>query len=223
MVIDTATQACSVALCWQGTVHHRWELTPAAHGDRVLGMVESVLLEAGAKLTALDAIGFGCGPGSFTGLRICVGVVQGLAFAAQIPVVPISNLAMMAEQARRRLGPGQWLVAMDARMDEVYWGVYGVDSQVAHVQLLGEEQVGAPVALRMPEGGEWIGIGTGWQLPSLRELGRHTIKQIEPDWLPDAVDGLSLAQMAWKTGRVVSAAEAVPTYLRNNVAQVKRP
>lgn len=222
-MIDTATQACSVALCWQGDIYRRWELAPSAHGERILSMIEAVLSEAGTHLKALDGIAFGCGPGSFTGLRVGVGVVQGLAFTSQISVIPISNLAMMAEQARRRLGSGRWLVAMDARMDEVYWGIYGEALRVPTVQLLGAEHVGVPTALPWPEDRGWKGIGTGWQLPALRERGEGVVEHIEPDWLPDAVDGLSLAQIAYQEGRALPAAQAIPTYLRNNVAQVKQP
>src|SRR5690554_5943555 len=124
LAIDTATEACSVALLVDGQTFDRYAVIPRLHARQVLPMVQQVLDEAGTALAAVDAIAFGQGPGAFTGLRIAAGVVQGLAFALDKPVLPVSSLAAIAQRVWREQQAGQVAVAIDARMDEVYWGCY---------------------------------------------------------------------------------------------------
>lgn len=221
LALDTATHACSAAVQWNGAVCHRWEHASIAHGDRILTLVEAVLSEAGASLPDLDAIAFGCGPGSFTGLRIGVGVAQGLAFAANISLIPISNLAILAQQAQRRLGSVRSLIAMDARMGEVYWAAYAQDSLEKRLKLVVEESVCRPEDAQIPSGAGWVGVGTGWHAPALRARCLSIVSHLEADWLPDSIDALPLAQQAWESGRIVRPVDATPTYLRNNVAHVR--
>ena len=148
LALDTATEACSVALLHDGKVTSHYEVIPRLHAQRLLPMVQDILGEAGIALSAVDAIAFGRGPGAFTGVRIAIGVVQGLAFALQKPVLPISDLAVLAQRAHREHGAAQVAAAIDARMDEVYWGCYR--EEAGEMLLQGAEAVLAPEAAALP-------------------------------------------------------------------------
>lgn len=221
LAIDTATEACSVALLHDGKVYSRYEVIPRLHAQQVLPMVQQVLDEAGIKLPVIDAIAFGRGPGAFTGLRIAVGVVQGLAFALDKPVLPVSSLAAIARRAWREQGAEQVAVAIDARMDEVYWGCYAM--QDGRLELQGIEQVCAPeqVALPRTAAGDWLAAGTGWQAYAGRI--NVAVSGQASESLPHAKDVLQLALHDWQQGRAVSAEQALPVYLRDQVATPKAP
>ncbi|AYN95235.1 MULTISPECIES: tRNA (adenosine(37)-N6)-threonylcarbamoyltransferase complex dimerization subunit type 1 TsaB [Pseudomonas] len=220
LAIDTATEACSVALLHEGSVMCRYEVIPRMHAQKVLPMVQELMAESELALTAIDAIAFGRGPGAFTGVRIAIGVVQGLAFGLDRPVLPVSNLAALAQRAYRERGVNQVAAAIDARMDEVYWGCYRLEQEV--MQLVGVEAVLPPEQAQLPAGsaGEWFGAGTGWGY-----VGRIAASVAETDGnlLPHAKDILTLATYAWSQGGAVSAEEAQPVYLRDQVATPKQP
>ena len=148
LALDTATEACSVALLHDGKVASHYEVIPRLHAQRLLPMVQALLGEAGVALSAVDAIAFGRGPGAFTGVRIAIGVVQGLAFALQRPVLPVSTLATIAQRAWREQGATQVAAAIDARMDEVYWGCYREHG--GEMQLVGSEAVLPPEQAVLP-------------------------------------------------------------------------
>lgn len=219
LAIDTATEACSAALYLDGEVAQRYELAPQGHAERILPMVEALLAEAGLALGQLDALGFGCGPGSFTGVRIGTGVVQGLAFAAQRPVLPISSLAALAQGAVRELGAGRVLAAIDARMQEIYWGVFSADAE-GRVAAQGEERVIAPAALEAVEGTDWYGVGSGWlsYAAPLEERFAGQLARVEGERYPQAHDVAVLAAAAFERGEAVAAEQALPRYLRDQVA-----
>lgn len=221
LAIDTATEACSVALLHDGKVYSRYEVIPRLHAQQVLPMVQQVLDEAGIKLPVIDAIAFGRGPGAFTGLRIAVGVVQGLAFALDKPVLPVSSLAAIARRAWREQGAEQVAVAIDARMDEVYWGCYAM--QDGQMEPQGIEQVCAPEQAELPRAasGEWLAAGTGWQAYAGRI--NVAVSGQASESLPHAKDVLQLALHDWQQGRAVSAEQALPVYLRDQVATPKAP
>ena len=220
LALDTATEACSVALLHNGQVFSRYAVIPRLHAQSILPMISEVLAEAGIAKTDLDAIAFGRGPGAFTGLRIAVGVVQGLAFALERPVLPVSNLAAIAQRAYREQGAEQIAVAIDARMDEVYWGCYTVVD--GEVRLQGMEAVLPPERAELPRTaqGEWFAAGTGWQVYAERitvpVYGR------DEQLLPDAQDVLTLARGMWQRGETITAQEAQPVYLRDQVATLKQ-
>lgn len=133
LAIETATEACSAALYISGEIRLRYQVEPRRHSELILPMMDALLAEAEIALSALDALAFGCGPGSFTGVRIATGVVQGAAFGADLPVVPVSTLAALAQRRYREQGEKHLLPAYDARMDELYWGCYRIgDDGLAH-------------------------------------------------------------------------------------------
>ena len=220
LALDTATEACSVALLHEGKVISHYEVIPRQHAQRLLPMIQALLDEAGIALSAIDALAFGRGPGAFTGVRIAVGVVQGLAFALDRPVLPVSNLAMLAQRAWREQGVTQVATAIDARMDEVYWGCYQL--QQDEMRLLGCEGVMPPEQAVLPRGaaGDWFGAGTGWGTHAARLP--QTMTGVAGDLLPHAQDLLQLARCAWARGEFVAADQAQPVYLRDNVATPKR-
>ena len=219
LALDTATEACSVALLHDGRLLSHYEVAPRLHAQRLLPMIQDLLGEAGVALSAVDAIAFGRGPGAFTGVRIAIGVVQGLAFALDRPVLPVSNLAVLAQRARRELGASQVAAAIDARMDEVYWGCYRLEQ--GEMRLQGVEAVLPPEQASLPRGaeGDWVGAGTGWGSYAAR-LPLHPA-QVLGDLLPHAQDLLDLATFAWARGEALSAEQAQPVYLRDQVATPK--
>lgn len=220
LALDTATEACSVALLHEGQVFSHYEVIPRLHAQRLLPMIAALLAEAGVARSQLDAIAFGRGPGAFTGVRIAIGVVQGLAFALERPVLPVSNLAVLAQRAFRERGVRQVASAIDARMDEVYWGCYA--ERAGEMRLQGVEAVMAPERVSLPAGSasDWFGAGTGWGYAE-----RLAVKPtaFDASLLPHAEDLLALATFAWQRGDALPADEAQPVYLRDNVATPKQP
>lgn len=218
LALDTATEACSVALLHDGKVLSHYEVIPRLHAQRLLPMIKDLLAEAGIALSAVDAIAFGRGPGAFTGMRIAIGVVQGLAFALERPVLPVSNLAVLAQRAFREHGARQVAAAIDARMDEVYWGCYG--ETAGEMRLIGAEAVLPPEHATLPVDatGDWFGAGTGWGYAD-----RIAVKLAGQDagMLPHALDLLTLATFAWQRGEAIVADDAQPVYLRDKVATPK--
>lgn len=218
LALDTATEACSVALLHDGKVLTHYEVIPRLHAQKLLPMIKDLLAEAGIGLSALDAIAFGRGPGAFTGVRIAIGVVQGLAFGLDRPVLPVSNLAVLAQRAFRERGVSQVAAAIDARMDEVYWGCYR--EAAGEMRLVGAEAVMPPeqAALADDASGQWFGAGTGWGYADriAVNLSGH-----DATLLPHAHDLLTLGTFAWKRGESIVADDAQPVYLRDKVATPK--
>ncbi len=218
LALDTATEACSAALLSGDAVYERHVIAPRRHAELILPMVDGVLTEAGLGLNDLDAIAFGRGPGAFTGVRIAAGVTQGLALGAGLPVIPVSSLAALAQTA---LGKAAVVLpAIDARMGEVYWAAYESD-QDGLVTALAGEQVASPDAVRVPSTGQIFGIGSGWGTyrERLERILDGQISGVDPDRFPLAKDMLPLAVREYNAGRCVSAEQALPVYLRDNVVQ----
>ena len=223
LAIETATDACSCALEHSGTIVTRHAVEARRHTELLLPMVDSVLAEAGVALGALDAIAFGRGPGSFTGLRIACSVAQGLAFGAGCPLVGVSTLQVIAAGMHRSHAAPRVLVALDARMGEVYWGGFEWDG-VAMAPVF-EESVAPPQAVHVPTEGAWAGAGSGWATYRAvlddcvaDRLGRSP-EPVEAARLPEAVDMLAPAKAAFEAGLAVVPEDAAPVYLRSNVAR----
>ncbi len=199
----------------------RFQLAPRQHARLLLPMVNEVLTEAGVKLGELDALAFGRGPGSFTGLRIAAGVTQGLALGAGLPVVPVSDLAALAQGAARERDATQVLACLDARMGEVYWGAYR-RGPGGLVTPMSEERVSVPEAVACPAPGDWHGAGQGFAAyPALRSAPGGRIVETEPERVPRAADVLRLALAEAVAGNTVAAEAAIPVYLRDEVAWKK--
>ncbi len=224
LAIETSSAACSAALSIDGEIVERHALAPRQHASLLLPMIESLLVEAGLKVTALDACAFGRGPGSFTGVRIAASVIQGIAFAADLPVVAVSTLAALAAGGARESRQENILAALDARKDEVYFAAYRFTANGCPV-LAAEEVVCAPAAVMIPEDDDWVGVGSGWAAHGevLAEIAPDRVVRVMPDLEPRAHDVAMLASVDFLAGHVLDAAEAVPVYLRNNVADERKP
>jgi tRNA threonylcarbamoyladenosine biosynthesis protein TsaB len=225
IAIDTSGDACSAALFLDGAIEQRLEPTPRRHGELILSMLESLIESAGIGLGALDAIAFGRGPGSFTGVRIAVAVAQGVAFGAGRPTVPVSTLAALAQGEFRRTGQRRVLAALDARMGEVYWGAFAVGAD-GLVSPLGDERVTRPAAVPVPVGGDWCGVGSGWAAygDTLAEGVGSGLLAVSPDAGCEARDIAVIAAAEVAAGRLVPAELARPVYLRDRVThQTAKP
>lgn len=217
LAIETSTETVSVALDINGEVIERYEHAPRKHAELLLPWVESVLSEAGIGFSALDAIAYSRGPGSFTSLRIGIGIVQGLAWASDRPVVPVSSLAATAQSA---VGEGvrSALVALDARMNEVFTGMFEVDGNGIMVPVEAE-RVCAPEDIQLPANAETYGVGIGFdRYPELKVLAGN-LKGVLVDTWPKASCVLQLAQAWLTTHEALPAEMAQPVYLRDNVAK----
>lgn len=232
LALDTSTEACSAALLADGRVLVRAEEAPRAHAELILPMVESLLAEAGLTLRGVDALAFGRGPGSFTGVRLAASVAQGLAYGAGLGVVPVSTLRAVALQAFAHpegVAADHVLVCNDARMQETYWCAYRrrVDAATGHVlpEPLHDESVGPPESVARPAvdaAARWIGAGRGFRAYPV--LGAQLPSGIGPapalvDLVPQAAAILELARPEVAAGRLRPAAQALPVYLRDDVAR----
>ncbi len=231
LALDTATEACSVALLRGGEKTHLAQFAQREHTKHILPMVDEILVQSGITLRQVDALVFGRGPGSFTGVRIGAGIAQGLAFGADLPVIPVSNLAAMAQAAYAKYQTENVLTAIDARMNEVYfaqWQAQKVRSDFGEFldwQPMIAEQVCSPsnvieqVAQQHHENA--VLAGTGWAAyPELKEANLGKATEIT---LPSALYMLDLALPKWFAGETISPLEIEPIYLRNEVTWKKLP
>lgn len=225
LALDTSTQACSVALIIDGVLLEDFRIAPRQHNDLILPMVDQILSQADMALPQLDAIAFGRGPGSFTGLRIAAGIAQGLAYGADLPVIPVSTLAAMALQGFEETGFANWLSALDARMGEIYLGGYQISRVNGKLEIACTlpERVLKPDVLE-PLETQYQAVGSGWtylEVLSSRLPGRP--EKILQDVAPRAACIASIAEIEWLNGHSVSALHAIPTYLRDEVTWEKQP
>jgi tRNA threonylcarbamoyladenosine biosynthesis protein TsaB len=216
LAIDTATERCSVALRTPRRTFDRVIDTPRGHADLILTLVQDVLGEAQLALADLDAIAYGRGPGAFTGVRIAIGVAQGLAFGASLPTVGVSDLAAVAQQVA--VAGDRVLVCMDARMNEVYWGLFDCDAG-GLVVAVGIEQVSAPASV---DAGDAITKLAGTGFRAYPELAERFAMLAPTDALPRAAEIALLGAAALRNGEGRPAHEAQPVYLRDNVAVAKK-
>lgn len=222
LAIDTTEEACSAALLIDDGVLERFELAPRRHSELILPMMDGLLADAGLRLADLDCLAFARGPGSFTGVRIAASVAQGAAFGAGLSVVPVSSLQALAQGAYREHGAVNVLSALDARMNEVYWAGWRLDPGRT-MRLLGGEAVCAPESALVPDGDDWTGIGSGWDSYAETLLGRcNRAPNIHAGAMVHAQDVASIAATLFVEGVAVPAEEALPVYLRDQVAWVKQ-
>lgn len=219
LAIDTSAEACSAALYLDGEIAERFAIQPQRQSELILPMMDELLAAAGLAVADLDALAFGRGPGSFTGVRIATGVVQGAAFAADIPVVPVSTLAALAQGHLRETGHARVLAAFDARMNEVYCAACVPDAS-GTMRVVGEERIVPPGEVPVPEGSEWHGVGSGWGTYAevLRERLGDRVSVVRADAQCRARDVARIAAVDFAAGRAVPAEQALPVYLRDQVA-----
>lgn len=215
-----------MALIDDNGLSDRFETAPRGHTRLLMPMIRELLEERSLALSQLDAIGFACGPGSFTGLRIASGVVQGLAYGLDVPVVAVSSLAAVAARAIESHDldtEASVAVAFDARMGEVYWGCFG--NRDGMPRALVPERVCAPDQLLLPEtGGRWLGAGSGWTLREKMPTELvEAMSTVDMALVPRAREVAQLALHEWKQGHRMAAAEARPVYLRDEVTWKKLP
>lgn len=215
LAIETATEACSVALWLDGEVRERFEVAPRQHSVLVLPWVEALLAEAGLARSALDALACGRGPGAFTGVRLAVALTQGIALALDRPVVGVSTLAALAQQAPDDGTPV--VAAIDARMGEVYAATF--TRRDGALLPADAERVLAPQAMALPTG-RVHGVGTGFAALDgcLRERFSGVLASCDSEALPRAGAVARLAAGALARGEGIDAAQLQPAYLRDRVA-----
>jgi len=221
LAFDTSTTACSVALAKGDQLYSQHKIAPMKQAGLILPMIQELLDSAGMRLNDLDALAFGCGPGSFTGIRIASSVAQGIGFAYSLPIIHISTLAAIAEAAYLERQWTTLLVAVDARMEQVYWAVYEANQQ-GIVALIGEEKVYTPgetilfdkQASDVPN---WFGVGDGWgpYKEQLIEALGFQPQQVLSTQTATAEAVLMLAKIRLNQGeRGVFASDVAPIYLR---------
>lgn len=223
LAFDTATEACSVALGLDDRILERYVELDRGHAERLLPMIHELLAEGGVTLASLDAIAFGRGPGAFTGVRLAASVAQGLAFGAGLGVVPVSNLAAVAQRAAD-LTPGarRVLAVNDARMREVYWAPFAIDGEAKPA---GEERVGPAAQVTLPDdsdggssGGPWVAAGRGLAAyPELAERCRQAGATVHAELLPRALEIARLARPRVAAGEILPPEAALPVYVRDKV------
>ena len=251
LALDTATENCSAALLIDATLRTREVERERGHAERILPMIDELLAEAGIALQDLDAIAFGRGPGSFTGVRLGTTVTQGLAYGAGLGVVPVSDLQAIAQRVfDEDAATSRILVCNDARMREVYWACYERRPD-GLARLEGEEQVTKPSEVKLPPA--WVtATAAGRGFVAYSEALRAAVPsvpfamtaQVPPSppglsgpsaptpppsppspihYLPRATEIARLAVPSVRAGRLLNAEEALPVYLRNNVTHVAQP
>lgn len=222
LAIETATEACSCALLAEGAQWSEYQMAPRRHAELILAMVARLLEEGGLALGDLDGVAFGCGPGAFTGVRIAAGVAQGLAFGAELPVAPVSSLRALAQGAFREGGARRVLAAIDARMEEVYWGAFELEADEALMNPVVAECVCAPEQVPLPpERTGWLGAGSGWARhgEALRRALGAALDGCEPGRHPHALDVAVLGADLLARGGGVAPEAALPVYLRDRVVR----
>jgi tRNA threonylcarbamoyladenosine biosynthesis protein TsaB len=217
LALDTATEACSVALMVGDALTERFAELRQGHAEQVLAMVEAVLAEGQVSLSMLDGIAASVGPGSFTGVRISVAIAQGLAFGSNLRVAPITTLEALACQITSR-GASHALACLDARMSEVYWGGFAADP-ARGVIACGIARVGPPDSVVVPGPEGYRGIGRGFAAyPALAELPGLVLEAGDGQALPHAADIARLGGLRLARGEGLDPADLCPLYLRDKVA-----
>lgn len=223
LAIETATEACSAALLVDDEIHQQYELAPREHAKKILVMIDKLMADAQLSPAQLDAVAFGRGPGSFIGVRIAAGVTQGIAYSADLAVAPVSTLAALAQGCTQQ----HVLAAIDARMNEIYFARFQRISGDETVSLVGEEQLIFPEHVTISDTDRnlhWYGVGSGWQTYQ-DQLSACLSQDLDIELSPSAEhlypSARSVAELAIpvvNAGNAVSAEQAVPVYLRDQVA-----
>jgi len=211
LAIDTCTDVASLTLYSSGVKTSRKVANIAKSSGHILKLCDEVFSEADTKLSEVDFIAYTKGPGAFTGVRMCIGVVQGLSLACNIPTLGFSTLELLGYRASKKFNTQKVATAIDARMGEVYWAVY-IEGKVKSERICKPEQVDNL-------GAEFVGVGSGWKIYKDSLIKASEIKCVEPEFYPDSSDLVDLSILSIDLGKKVTHELPQPTYLRNNVAQ----
>lgn len=219
LAVETSTDACSAALFIDGEIREQFALAPREHTKLILPMIDELMAEAQLRPRQLDGIALSRGPGSFTGVRIAGSVVQGIAFGADLPVVPVSTLAAIAQDFFNRHSSDFAFTAMDARMEEIFWGVYRRNG-IGLAELIGNEAVTPAAEAVFPEMAGY-GVGSGWAayLEILSSRLAERVQGIEIEVWPRAACIAQLGAYDFTNGLAVPVEQAMPVYLRDKVAK----
>lgn len=219
LAIETSTHACSVAINSEGDISEKYQFAPREHHQILLPMIDSLLAEASLSVSELDAIAFGCGPGSFTGIRIAASVTQGIAMSHDIPVMPISTLLIMAQTGYAQFGVTHVIPCLDARMEEIYWCCCQLgDDQL--MQIVDGEYCTKPHEIKIPTRERWIGLGDGWEKYEFLKKVEQESKQIENVYsniYPRADELAKLASPLFYNKAFLPPEKALPRYLRDMI------
>ena len=219
LAIETSTESCSAAVLNNNEVYAVSKIAPRQHNEIILSMCDQVLAQSQISIAQLDAISFGRGPGAFTGVRLAASVTQGIALAQDLPVIPVSSLATLAQAAHHLHNALCVCSCIDARMQEVYYATYELENHDI-MQLRGEEKVINPSLINIDTGKNCIGVGSGWGTYAqvLQEkIGNHI--SYFADEFPQAEYVAKLGKYYFEQGLSVTATQALPVYLRDNVAE----
>ena len=211
LAIDTCTEVASVTLYSTGVKISRKVSDIDKSSGHILKLCDEVFRESHTKLSEVDFIAYTKGPGAFTGVRMCIGVVQGLSLACNIPTLGFSTLELLGYRASKKFNTQKVASAIDARMGEVYWAVY-LEGIVKSERICKPEQVDKLSA-------EFVGVGSGWKIYKDSLIKASEIKCVEPEFYPDSSDLVDLSILSIDLGKKVTHELPQPTYLRNNVAQ----
>lgn len=223
LALDTSAGLCSTALLLGDDIIQREQVVPRRHAEVILDMLDALMSEAGVSAPQLDAIAFGRGPGSFTGVRIAAAVTQGIAYSLDKPVIAVSTLAALAQGIMDRGDSHQILTAIDARMHEVYWAGYVRNAEgYAGIQI--EETVIPPADVPQPANGKWSAAGNGWQTyaSELKPVMDVHVTEIHSDTAVHASSIARLGACDFHQGLLLPAEQAIPVYLRDKVAEKSR-
>ena len=211
LAIDTCTEVASITLYSSGVKTSRMISDITKSSGQILKLCDEVFSEAGTKLSEVDFIAYTKGPGAFTGVRMCIGVVQGLSLACNLPTLGFSTLELLGYRASKKFNTEKVATAIDARMGEVYWAVY-LEGIVKSERICKPEQVDKLST-------EFVGVGSGWKIYKDSLIRASEIKCIEPEFYPDSSDLVDLSILSIDLGKKVTHKLPQPTYLRNNVVQ----
>ncbi len=220
LAISAASDFSSVAISNAGEIHCKAEKTQRGHGDHLLNMISSVLAESVFDKNSIDAVAFACGPGAFTSLRLAAGITQGFAVGIDRPVVPVSSLAAIAHGVFRHRQSQHTLVALDARMNQVYFAAFNT-VELSNTQAVTDEQVCDPADLCWPEGKQ-ARVGIGWEVYANKITPSSDHQYLGAGGEDAAIDVAYLATKAMHEGNVYAPEQALPVYIRDQVAHQNR-
>lgn len=212
LAVETATEACSAALYHQGKISARYQFAPQRHAALILSMCDELLKKANIATSQLSAVAFGCGPGSFTGVRIAAAVTQGIAVAHDLPVIPISSLQALAQAAFIEYKEKKIIAGLDARMGEVYLGKYILEHDIM-IPIEEESIISLEEAKKLAS----AKLHSGSDEFYADEFYAGSAFQQEKIIFPTAEAVIMIAIKEWQKNKIFPPKKALPVYLRNNI------